>query len=138
MSSLENARILVVEDEPLIALSLQFELELAGAVVVGPVPSVKDALPLVEAAEFDAAIMNVNLIDGPSYPLAEALQEVGKPFVFVTAFEHSMLPGTFVSVPLLSKPVTTSMLLKRLSEILAASEGASALPRDGRLDTTPQ
>ncbi|GGH24618.1 hypothetical protein GCM10007036_31150 [Alsobacter metallidurans] len=84
--SLADARILVVEDKALIALSLQFEIELAGAVVLGPVPSVREALDLLDAEEIDAAIMNVTLIDGDSYPVASVLQEKRKPFVFVTAF----------------------------------------------------
>lgn len=96
---LAKVRILVDENEALIANQLECELEDAGAIVVGPVPLVADALALIDKGEFDAAIMNLNPNDGRSYPAAEALRAKGKPFIFVTTFEHTMLPGTMASVP---------------------------------------
>lgn len=125
---LEKVRILVVENEALIAIQLECELEDAGAIVVGPVPLVSEALALIEEGQFDAAIMNVNLNDGPSYPAAEALREKGKPFMFVTAFEHTMLPGAMASVPVLSKPLTAAQLVNSLVSLLEqAASGAPGL-----------
>lgn len=126
---LEKVRILVVENEALIAMQLECELEDAGAVVIGPVPLVSEALVLIEEGQFDAAIMNVNLNDGPSYPAADALREKGKPFMFVTAYEHTMLPGTMVSVPVLSKPLTAAQLVNGLVSLLQKSiEGDPSPP----------
>jgi DNA-binding response OmpR family regulator len=123
--SLAKARVLVVEDEYLIAVHVQDELERAGAEVIGPVPTVKAALQLLERTEIDAAVLNVTLADGPSLPVAEALQKMGKVYVFVTAYEQNVLPGAYVSVPVLNKPVNPTVLI----EALAARLGPTRLDR---------
>ena len=99
-------RVLVVEDEYMIAQDLARELEDVGAEVLGPVPSVADALALLvaEAVPPDAAILDVNLGGEMVFPVAEALRERGVPFVFVTGYDPWSLPQAYADVPCCEKP----------------------------------
>lgn len=112
--SLANARILVVEDEYLIAIELAAELEAAGAQVIGPVASAAEALRLLEHVEIEAAVLNYTLTDGLSTPVAEKRHDLGKPFVLATSYEPWMLPGTSISVPIISKPIDHKALVRTL------------------------
>ncbi len=82
---LAGHRILVVEDEYLIARNVKRWLMAAGAVVVGPVPSVDQALDLIEDDGLAAAILDVNLGDGDTvYPVAAELGAMGVPYLLAT------------------------------------------------------
>jgi CheY-like chemotaxis protein len=118
--SLAGKRILLVEDEYLVALYVTRLLEEAGAVVLGPVPLTTDAMQIVRRTEIDAAVLDVNLSDGPCYPVAEALTCQNKPFVFVTAYERSSLPVAFRHAPRLTKPVLPAELLNTLEQMTTA------------------
>ena len=77
--------ILVVEDEPLVAMMVEDFLLGEGAVVVGPATSLAKALELAEGT-FDAALLDVNLAGERVYPVARRLQQRGIPFVFATGY----------------------------------------------------
>lgn len=99
-------RILVVEDEYLLAYDLRRDLEAADAQVLGPVATVAGALRLLDGASLpDAAVLDVNLGGDKVFPLARTLRSRGVPFVFVTGFEAWALPREFADVPCYEKPV---------------------------------
>ena len=107
-------RILVLEDEWIVALDTQDMLENAGFEVVGPVATVREALALLLAAPVDVAVLDVHLTCEMSFPVAEALIASGTPFIFVSGFSANDLPAPFRHHPLLSKPITPERLLSAL------------------------
>jgi PAS domain S-box-containing protein len=100
------ARILVVEDEPLIALQIVKLLESAGVFVVGPAASISEALELTHGENFDFALLDVDLNGSRSFPLADVLDEQRRPYAFLTSFSASELPERFHGAPVLSKPIS--------------------------------
>ena len=110
-------RVLVVEDEYVIAQDLKSSLENAGAEVLGPVPSVARAMALLDAdAAPDAAILDVNLGTEDVFPVAEALRERGVPFVFATGYDAWSLPSAYAEVPRWEKPFDVKRCLSNLFE----------------------
>ncbi|WP_114946398.1 response regulator [Microvirga calopogonii] len=115
VSVLRGRRILVVEDEYLMAEDLQFDLERAGAQVIGPVASVADALKMIAAeGNLDGAILDVNLRGEKAFPVADALRERGVPFVLATGYELWALPEAYKDVPRCDKPVDLRYLARGL------------------------
>lgn len=109
-------RILIVEDEPLIAMMLEDFLELLDKEVAGTADSVASALPLIEGA--DAAILDVNLRGGEkSVPVAEALAQRGVPFVFATGGSEDSVAEQFRDRPRLMKPFTMDGVQKALEAL---------------------
>jgi CheY-like chemotaxis protein len=89
---LTGKRILLVEDEMLVALLVEDTLTDHGCVVVGPASSVPEALQLATTQTFDAAVMDVNVGGEKAYPVAEALDARGIPFLFVSGYGQSAVP----------------------------------------------
>ena len=103
----EYNRILLVEDEPLIAMMLEDYLDVLGKEVAGTADSVADALAQIEASAPEAAILDLNLRDGEkSTPIAEALAARDIPFVFATGSGDDGVDPRFRDRPRLSKPFT--------------------------------
>jgi CheY-like chemotaxis protein len=117
-------RVLLVEDEALVAMMIQECLTEYGHSVVGPIGRAADALAAAKQGEFDAAILDINLSDGMAYPVAEILSERGVPFAFVTGYEADMVDERFSKVPVLQKPIERQML-QRLFVPNAASAATS-------------
>ncbi len=103
-------RVLVVEDEFLVAMTLQDSLEDWGYEVVGPSGHLQDAMDLLEAEPVDAAIIDVNLAGQPIFPLAARLKARGIPFVLTTGYERSVIPEEFRDAAWLQKPVREAEL----------------------------
>ena len=117
---LQGRRILVVEDEYLIADAMQIALEGAGAVVVGPAPSVRKALWLLDAdAGVDCAVLDLNLGDEKVFPVADMLQARGVPFLFTTGYDAAAVPQAWRHVRRLEKPIEVSAITRELSECCA-------------------
>jgi CheY-like chemotaxis protein len=112
---LEGLRVLVVEDEPMIASSLEDALTDLGCVVIGPALNMKDATRLALEAEIDGASLDVNIAGEKVYPVADILSERGIPFVFLTGYGKAGLRESDLSRPVLQKPCS----LERFEEILA-------------------
>jgi two-component SAPR family response regulator len=108
--------ILLVEDEWLIAVSVQNVLEETGMSVVGPVPNVDAALALLEKEKIDAAILNVRLGERFSFPVAQRLIEMSIPFIFLTS--ESMIPSPFDEHPRLSKPFDMKALVAAITKAM--------------------
>ena len=114
-------RILVVEDEPLIALDLQAALEDEGIVVLGPVGRLADAMLLAEKSLPDAAVLDVRLEVGTTAPLAEWLAERHVPFLFQTS-DPTLIDPAHVAVPVLRKPYRREQLIAVLTTLLAEKQ----------------
>src|SRR4051812_19908821 len=105
-ASLQGRKILVVEDEYLIADDLRKALEDAGAEVLGPVPTVEDARALVEEqGTIDAGVLDINLRGEMIFPVADVLAARGVPFLFATGYEEWSLPERFANATRLEKPL---------------------------------
>lgn len=116
---LSGAVVLVVEDEYLLALDLKIEIERAGAVVVGPVGRLADALDLANrATPLDAAVLDVDLRGDTVFPVADVLAERGIPFVFASGRDHSEMPERHRVATRLAKPVVPGDLLARLADLV--------------------
>jgi CheY-like chemotaxis protein len=112
------SRILIVEDEPLIAMMLEDFLDVLGREVAGTADSVASAMPLVEAGAYDAAILDVNLRAGEkSWPVADALAARGVPFVLATGGGDDGVAPAHGGRPLLAKPFTMDSVAKALDAL---------------------
>jgi CheY-like chemotaxis protein len=113
--TLDGCRVLVVEDEFMLADEIANELDDAGAVVLGPVGSLAGAITLIKtAAHIDGAILDLNLGGEMTFPAAALLAERGVPFVFTTGYDPSMIQSCFEHVARCEKPVN----MKRVAEII--------------------
>ena len=105
-ASLRGHRVLVVEDDYLLAQDLCEQLQSWGAEVMGPVASVAEALALLEAGPAPVeAVLDIGLGDEWVYPVADALRARGIPFVFATGYDAWVIPDDYADVPLNAKPV---------------------------------
>ncbi|MCC7048854.1 MAG: response regulator [Alphaproteobacteria bacterium] len=103
--TLTGSRVLVVEDEALIAIMMKEELADLGFDVVGPLSTLPQAIAAARDAAIDVAILDLNLGKQSSFDVAEILQARGVPFVFVTGYNAGAINPRFSHVPLLEKPV---------------------------------
>lgn len=119
-------RILIVEDEWLIAEDHAERLKEAGCRIVGPAPSVKAALEFVAREKVDCALLDVQLKGETSHAVADALRERAIPFAFVTGFGGDEIPSRFAGVEVLQKPASTW----ELTGIVAALTSMNVTQRD--------
>jgi CheY-like chemotaxis protein len=111
MSGFGGLRVLVVEDEPVVAMCLEDILDSLGCVTIGPASRLAEGLALAEQGGLDAAILDINLGGERSTAIAQALQERCIPFVFASGYGSP--PEGFSSPPLIEKPY-------REAEVVAA------------------
>lgn len=111
------ASILIVEDEGLIADDYASTLSQAGYRIVGPYPSVETALAAVESQPVDAALLDIQLHDEMSFPIAERLQRQNIPFAFLSGYGRQHLPPEVASCEFLPKPVAKAALLATVRKI---------------------
>ncbi|HVF37454.1 MAG TPA: response regulator [Sphingomicrobium sp.] len=98
--------ILIVEDEPLIAMMLEDFIQSLGHEVTGSCDSVGSALEKIEQDDFDLAILDVNLKGESVWPVAAALRDKGTPFVLASGGHVDPPPAEFADVPMIEKPYT--------------------------------
>ena len=109
--------ILIVEDEPLIAMMLEDFLESLGHTVVASCESVEEALGHVDAGGFDVAIIDVQLRDGKQvWPVADRLAAAGTPFVLATGGHLEPPPAQHAAAPVLSKPYTIDAIAPAIEQ----------------------
>jgi CheY-like chemotaxis protein len=102
---LQGCRVLIVEDEYLLADDLSQALADVGVQVLGPVASVEDGMTLIGSeASIDAAVLDVNLRGDMVFPVADALLSRGIPFAFATGYDEWALPERFANAPRVEKP----------------------------------
>jgi DNA-binding response OmpR family regulator len=113
---MEGTRILVVEDEYLLAEDLRRTLQEQGAIVVGPAPSIPAAERLLaDEAAIDFAVLDINLAGTSAYPIADRLVRSRIPFAFVSGFERSTVPPRFAGIAVLEKPLNFRLLCDAIS-----------------------
>ena len=115
---LEGVRVLVVEDEFLVAVLIEEILQSAGCVVSGPVSRVADALDAIGCNTYDAAVLDVNLAGEPIDQVVDALSRRNVPFLFVTGYSAGSLPVEFAERPRTGKPFKVAELLGTLSNVV--------------------
>jgi PAS domain S-box-containing protein len=124
-SDLTAVRVLVVEDEALVALELHDLLNKVGATVIGPFGDLTQAREISGAEAIDLAVLDTNLNGEAVYPLARDLLHRGIPFVFVSGYNSGDVPAEFRTLPRIAKPFDPLLLLKELQR--AKSQGAVAI-----------
>ena len=110
MSEAGALKVLLVEDESLVALHIENMLEEIGCQVVARVPRLVKALFLASSLDIDLAVLDINLAGEVVYPLAFRLADRGIPFVFSTGYSTATLPTELRDRPLVKKPVTLASL----------------------------
>lgn len=115
---LEGRRVLVVEDEMTIVLIIEDALCDLGAEIVGPASRVDAAISLATEASIDAAILDINIRGGNSYPVADVLVARGIPFVFSSGYSDWALDERHRDRPRLSKPFSPEQLKESVLHLL--------------------
>jgi len=115
---LRGCRVLIVEDDYFIASDLAEALQELGAIVLGPISSLNDALQLVSKSEPRIAVLDINLGQDQVYPLADALQARGVPFIFATGYSGSVISDHYRHIPRCQKPVQALVVAKLLARQL--------------------
>jgi CheY-like chemotaxis protein len=114
----EGLRLFVVEDEALVAMMLEDMLADLGCEIVDIASTVRDALNRLPAASAtaDGAVLDVNIGGEMVFPVADALTELGLPFMFVTGYGRNGLGGRYPGAQVLAKPYSARSLTHALSQ----------------------
>ena len=123
MNGLAGLRLLILEDEMLVALALEDMVAGWGCQVVGPVASVAAAMEVVAAETLDGALLDVNLKGERADAVADALSARCVPFVFVTGYGGGDLAARFAGITVLSKPFDPATLETALLKAIAERSG---------------
>lgn len=116
MTQFTGKRVLIVEDEALIAMLLGQMLEDQGIAAVGPAATLAEAETLVGGGDFDAALLDLNLEDGLSYPIADLLRAAATPFAFTSG--SASIDDAYADIPSLTKPFVQADVEKVLARLL--------------------
>ena len=116
---LRGLRILVVEDEMVVAMLLEDMLADLGCEVVGPASRVEEALRLAGSQAIDGAVLDVNVAGAEVYPVAEALAQRGIPFVFATGYGTVGLRDDYRGSPTVQKPFRQDELARIIIEAIS-------------------
>jgi PAS domain S-box-containing protein len=124
-------RIMVVEDEALVAMALGELLNEMGYSVIGPFSRISEAIITLRSGRIDAAVLDINLGGEVVYPLADILMADGVPFIFVTGYSDEEIEHRFSNVPVLQKPIERDALIAILGRrpIVVGSHEATAAQR---------
>lgn len=117
VAKLSAYRILVVEDDPIIALGVADMLEQQGATVVGPAGNVASARQLIADAQVDCAVLDVDLGKESVSPLVRELREREIPFVFATGYPEGDMSPLWRNHPIVRKPIDPSELINALAYV---------------------
>lgn len=117
--ALQGLRVLVVEDEALVAMLVEDMLADLGCEVIGPAGSVRAALEILGRETPQAAILDVNLGGEPVYPVADALMKAGVPFVLATGYGEAGVAEAYRGAPVLQKPFELGELERRFRQAVS-------------------
>jgi ActR/RegA family two-component response regulator len=118
--SLAGKRVLIVEDDNILAMNLVEELAAAGAKAIGPSGTVDGALKAIKNADVDGAIVDINLGGNAAFPVADALADRHIPFVFATGYlVAGYIPARHVNVPRLEKPTPPGAICSALEAAMS-------------------
>lgn len=125
-SRLAGRRILIVEDNFIIAAAMARLLKAQGAEVAGPAATIADALALIAQVEcIGGAVLDINLRGELAYPVVDVLRSKGVPVVFMTGYDQEAVRPGYGDIPCLQKPFT----IERLIDALSATGAKSATAR---------
>jgi CheY-like chemotaxis protein len=119
---LSNRKVLVVEDEMMIAMLIEDMLDEFGCVLVGPATTVPRALDLIGKERVEIAVLDLNLDGQDTYAIADALQQKNVPFIFATGYGSTGLRKEYGNRPVLQKPFQARDLETALAQALADSQ----------------
>jgi two-component SAPR family response regulator len=122
-SDVTGCRILVVEDEMLIALQVEEVLVKLGCDIVGPVGKLESALQLASEGKIDAAVLDVSIRGGKVYSVAEQLLARGIPFVLASGYGDWALPKALKNHPRIMKPFTATALEEQIKLLCHEAAG---------------
>ena len=121
--SQRGRRVLVVEDESLVAMLLETILEDMGCTPVGPASNVDEGEAIArDTVDLDAALLDVNLAGRQVFPVAAVLKARGVPFVFSTGYGESGLPDEWRGNPTIQKPFTEAAVRDALMQALGVAD----------------
>lgn len=118
-------RVLVVEDEPLIGMDIEDAVVGLGHEVVGPISELNEALDLATIAALGCAILDINIVGGNSYPVADMLLKRGLPVLLLSSYRAETLPVRLHQEPRLPKPFTSAQLVEEIRELCARAVNSS-------------
>jgi DNA-binding response OmpR family regulator len=124
-SGRSKLRVLVLEDEYLIAQMIEDLLAEAGCQVVGTAARLADALALADPRRVDLVLLDVNIGGEMAFPLVERLERSGIPLVFLTGYGRSILPEAHAGHPVVSKPFSAQQLLQAIRQATEKNGGAT-------------
>lgn len=114
-ASFQGRRILIVEDQYLLADDMRADFERAGAEVIGPVGRIRDALDLLEGdILLDGAVLDIDLAGEKVYAVADVLRARRVPFIFATGYDAEMIPAAYASVTSCTKPIESANAARAL------------------------
>jgi DNA-binding response OmpR family regulator len=120
---LSGKRVLIVEDDNILAMNLASELAVEGATVIGPAATVADALDVIASSELDGAIVDINLGGKAAFPVADALADRRVPFVFATGYLIAdYIPARHANVRRFEKPTAPGLIFRALEEALSRAK----------------
>jgi DNA-binding response OmpR family regulator len=119
---LAGRRVLLVEDEALVAMLIEDALDSAGAVMLGPYAAVAPALAAIPEALPELAVLDLNLAGESSLPIADDLAGRGVPLVFASGYGQAGLPPRFRGRPMLAKPFDPAELISVLAALWEAAQ----------------
>jgi CheY-like chemotaxis protein len=112
----QRRRALVVEDEVLVGMLLEEMLRELGYELAALSTHIDEALTLARTAQFDVAVLDINLNGRQSFPVADAIRARGLPFLFATGYGSRIIGTTYKDVPILQKPFSLEELRAALAK----------------------
>ena len=125
MSDVNGLRVLVVEDEAMIAMLAEDMIDMAGCQLAGIASSLAEGLAAAERHDFDVAMLDVNLDGQNSGPIADRLNERGLPFIFTTGYGSDGVPDDHAHRPVCAKPYVIADLHAALVQAVGMSSNMS-------------
>ena len=117
------ARILIVEDEPFLALALEETLIDAGFAIAGVTGRIDKALAVIDSGGCDSAILDANLAGISATPVAAALTARGLPFIVMSGYSANQQPEALRAAPLVQKPCRPERIIETLKNVLSKPLG---------------
>jgi DNA-binding response OmpR family regulator len=127
MNQVPHRSILIVEDDPLLAMDLEWTLQRAGFAVIGPAITTEEAFNLLHRHTPDLIILDLNLDSETGFPVADRLVKAGIPFLILSGHSRSMVPAPYRNRPFVQKPCAAATLLRKVRAVLNAG-GDHATP----------
>jgi DNA-binding response OmpR family regulator len=118
-SALSKLRVLVVEDEPLVGMEIEYTVEELGHEVVGPIAQLAEAVAAAADGSLGCAILDINIRGGHSYPVADLLLARGVPVLLLSGYGRQSLPDRLQAEAYLTKPFTAGQLEQEVRNLCA-------------------